>query len=96
LLHKFPGYTITSCWTVFPSRQIENGMCASLSADLREAFPDMHGLSPRNRKYVRAFAPALPERAIVQEVLAQITWHADIGTVVPRKSRTTASRSMQR
>ena len=27
-----------------------------LSADLREAFPEMHGLSPRNLKYMRAFA----------------------------------------
>lgn len=29
-----------------------------LSADLREAFPDMKGLSPRNLKYMRAFAAA--------------------------------------
>ncbi len=29
-----------------------------LSADLREAFPDMRGLSPRNLKYMRAYAAA--------------------------------------
>ena len=37
-----------------------------LSADLREAFPDMSGLSPRNLKYMRAFAAAWPDAAIVQ------------------------------
>lgn len=41
------------------------------SADLREAFPDMRGFSSRNLKYMRAFAAAWPERAIVQEALAQ-------------------------
>lgn len=49
-----------------------------LSADLREAFPDMKGLSPRNLKYMRTFAEAWPDRAIVQEVLAQIPWYHHI------------------
>jgi predicted nuclease of restriction endonuclease-like (RecB) superfamily len=49
-----------------------------LSEDLREAFPDTHGLSPRNLKYMRAFAAAWPEGAIVQEVLAQIPWYHHI------------------
>jgi predicted nuclease of restriction endonuclease-like (RecB) superfamily len=49
-----------------------------LSTDLREAFPDMQGLSPRNLKYMRAFATAWPERTIVQEVLAQIPWYHHI------------------
>lgn len=49
-----------------------------LSADLREAFPDMTGLSPRNLKYMRAFAEAWPDRAIVQETLAQITWYHNL------------------
>ena len=43
-----------------------------LAADLREAFPEMKGFSPRNLKYMRAFAAAWPERAFVQEALAQI------------------------
>ncbi len=46
-----------------------------LSADLREAFPDMRGLSPRNLKYMRAFAVAWPDAAIVQETLARIPWY---------------------
>lgn len=49
-----------------------------LAADLYEAFPDMKGFSPRNLKYMRAFAAAWPERAIVQASLAQIPWYHHI------------------
>jgi predicted nuclease of restriction endonuclease-like (RecB) superfamily len=49
-----------------------------LSTDLRREFPDMQGLSPCNLKYMRAFAAAWPDRQIVQEVLAQITWYHNI------------------
>lgn len=49
-----------------------------LSHDLKTAFPDMRGLSPRNLKYMRAFAAAWSDRQIVQEVLAQITWYHNI------------------
>ena len=45
-----------------------------LAADLREAFPDMKGFSPRNLKYMRAFAAAWPERSFVQQAAAQIPW----------------------
>ena len=38
----------------------------------------MRGLSPRNLKYMRAFAAAWPHRAIVQEPLAQIPWSHQI------------------
>ena len=49
-----------------------------LSQDLRNAFPDMKGFSPRNLKYMRAFADAWPDAAIVQEVLAQLPWYHQI------------------
>jgi predicted nuclease of restriction endonuclease-like (RecB) superfamily len=49
-----------------------------LAADLREAFPEMKGFSPRNLKYMRAFAAAWPERQIVQASLAQLTWYHQI------------------
>ena len=52
-----------------------------LSNDLREAFPDMKGLSPRNLKYMRAFAEAWPDKAIVQGPLAQITWYHNIALI---------------
>ena len=45
-----------------------------LVADLREAFPDMKGFSPRNLKYMRAFAAEWTDLAIVQQVAAQIPW----------------------
>src|SRR5207249_2214096 len=45
-----------------------------LAADLRAAFPQMQGFSTRNLKYMRAFAEAWPERAFVQQAVAQIPW----------------------
>jgi len=58
-----------------------------LSTDLREAYPDMSGLSPRNLKYMRAFAAAWPDGAIVQEALAQIPWYHHIALLERCKSR---------
>ena len=49
-----------------------------LAADLREAFPDMKGFSARNLKYMRAFAVAWPDRAIVQQAVAQLSWRHNI------------------
>ena len=49
-----------------------------LAHDLRQAFPDMRGFSPRNLKYMRAFAEAWPKVEFVQEVLAQLPWYHQI------------------
>ncbi len=46
-----------------------------LAHDLREAFPEMKGFSPRNLKYMRAFAEAWPDAEFVQAVLAQLPWY---------------------
>ena len=46
-----------------------------LAQDLRNAFPEMKGFSPRNLKYMRSFAEAWPDESIVQEVLAQLPWY---------------------
>lgn len=46
----------------------------SLARDLHQSFPEMKGLSPRNLKYMRAFAEAWPEESIVQQAAAQIPW----------------------
>ncbi len=57
-------------------RQQEQGWGAKvierLSHDLRIAFPEMGGFSPRNLKYMRAFAEAYPDEVIVQQDAAQI------------------------
>lgn len=49
-----------------------------LAHDLNREFPEMKGFSPRNLKYMRAFAAAYQNEAFVQEVLAQITWYHNI------------------
>jgi predicted nuclease of restriction endonuclease-like (RecB) superfamily len=60
------------------SRQAQQGWGAKvierLAQDLRAAFPDMKGFSPRNLKYMRAFAEAWPDAAIVQQAVAQLPW----------------------
>ncbi len=45
-----------------------------LADDLRSAFPDMKGFSPRNLKYMRALAEAYPKESFVQQAVAQIPW----------------------
>ncbi|MFL6450467.1 MAG: YhcG family protein [Bryobacteraceae bacterium] len=45
-----------------------------LAADLKKAFPEMKGFSPRNLKYMRSFAEAWPEEEFVQQAVAQIPW----------------------
>ncbi len=54
------------------------GIIDRLSHDLREEFPDMLGFSPRNLRYMRAFAAAWPEREIVQRTVAQIPWRSNL------------------
>jgi len=59
--------------------------------DLQRAFPGRQGFSPRNLKYMRAFAVAWPEAvfvqrpgaqiepgAVVQGALAQLPWYHHI------------------
>lgn len=61
------------------ARQAQQGWGAKvierLAQDLRAAFPDMKGFSPRNLKYMRAFAEAWPDAEFVQAVLAQLPWY---------------------
>lgn len=45
-----------------------------LAHDLRTAFPHMTGFSPRNLKYMRAFAGAWPDEAFVQQAVARLPW----------------------
>jgi predicted nuclease of restriction endonuclease-like (RecB) superfamily len=59
-------------------RQARDGWGAKvvgrLSADLRAAFPDAKGFSTRNLMYMRDFAAAYPDDAIVQQSAAQLPW----------------------
>lgn len=45
-----------------------------LAHDLRAAFPDMKGFSRANLMYMRAFAQAWPQEAIVQQAVGQLPW----------------------
>jgi predicted nuclease of restriction endonuclease-like (RecB) superfamily len=72
---------ITLYWNIgreILQRQTAQGWGAKvidrLARDLRAAFPDMKGFSPRNIKYMRAFADAYAEEQFVQQVAAQIPW----------------------
>lgn len=49
-----------------------------MSYDLKEAFPDMTGFSPRNLKYMRKFAEAWTDFEIVQRTVALIPWRSNI------------------
>ena len=42
-----------------------------LSNDLKREFPEMSGFSLRNLQYMRSFAAAYPDEAIMQQVVAQ-------------------------
>jgi predicted nuclease of restriction endonuclease-like (RecB) superfamily len=54
----------------------------NLSKDLKVEFPDMQGLSTRNIKYMRAFAEAYPDFAIVQLPVAEITNKNEVKPIV--------------
>lgn len=60
------------------SRQQQQGWGAQvidkLAKDLQQEFPQIKGFSPRNLKYMRAFADAYPDELIVQQAAAQIPW----------------------
>lgn len=60
------------------ARQAQQGWGAKvierLAQDLRAAFPDMKGFSRANLMYMRAFAQAWSEGAIVQQAVGQLPW----------------------
>lgn len=49
-------------------------MIERLAHDLSAAFPDMKGFSRANLMYMRAFAEAWPDAAIVQQAVGQLPW----------------------
>ncbi|MDD3253406.1 MAG: DUF1016 N-terminal domain-containing protein [Lachnospiraceae bacterium] len=49
-----------------------------MAKDLKDAFPEMYGFSPRDIQYMRKFAESWPDFEIVQLAVAQIPWRANI------------------
>jgi hypothetical protein len=52
-----------------------------LAADLGRTFPTVKGFSPRNLKYMRAFAEAWPDEDFVQQAAARLPWFHDVAIV---------------
>ena len=85
------------------ARQASQGWGAKvierLSHDLRTAFPQMKGFSPRNLKYMRAFAEAWPDAEFVQAVLAQLPWYHQLALLdklsTPETRRWYAAQAIQ-
>lgn len=64
------------------ARQHEQGwgvrVIDRLSHDLKTAFPEMGGFSTRNLQYMRLFATAWPDKAIVQRTVARLPWRSNL------------------
>src|SRR5678815_3414675 len=73
------------------ARQQEEGwgknIIPRLAKDLKAQFPEMQGLSPRNLGYMKAFAEAWPEEAILQATLAKLPWYHNITLLQKVKDR---------
>ena len=63
-------------------KQSEEGWGANvidrISCDLRKSFPDMHGFSPRNIRYMKKFASTWEDNAILQQLVAKLPWGTNI------------------
>ena len=49
-----------------------------LARDLKAEFPELKGFSPRNLKYMRAFAAAWTDSEFVQQLAAQLPWFHNV------------------
>jgi predicted nuclease of restriction endonuclease-like (RecB) superfamily len=62
-----------------------SGVINRLAADLRQAFPDMKGMSPRNLQYMTAMVRAWDEQTNVPQAVAQLPW-GHIRTILDKAS----------
>ena len=73
------------------TRQKEQGwgtkVVERLSHDLRKSFPDSKGFSRANLMYMRAFAEAWSEEAIVQQAVGQLPWGHNLVLLSKLKDR---------
>lgn len=69
-----------------------------LAGDLRRAFPDVRGFSPRNLRYMRALAEAWPE-GVGEGPLAAISWYQHVTLLdklaAPRERRWYAAQAVE-
>lgn len=83
-----PRPRTVSCWSIgrdILARQASLGWGAKvidrLAADLGRTFPTVKGFSPRNLKYMRAFAEAWPDEDFVQQAAARLPWFHNVAIV---------------
>ena len=50
----------------------------NLATDIRMAYPDSRGFSPRNLRYMAKFAELYPTKAILQQPVAKIPWGQNV------------------
>ena len=60
-----------------------------LADDLQAAFPGVEGFSPRNLRYMRSFAEAWPDPAILQQLIAKLPWGHNLRVLDRIKDRPT-------
>ena len=60
-----------------------------IAEDLQAAFPGVEGFSPRNLRYMRAFAEAWPDPAILQQLIAKLPWGHNLRVLDRIKDRPT-------
>ena len=60
-----------------------------LAKDLQGAFPGVQGFSPRNLRYMRAFAEAWPDASILQQLVAKLPWGHNLRVLDRIKDRAT-------
>jgi predicted nuclease of restriction endonuclease-like (RecB) superfamily len=60
-----------------------------LAKDLQAAFPGVEGFSSRNLRYMRAFAEAWPDPAILQQLIAKLPWGHNLRVLDRVKDRPT-------
>jgi predicted nuclease of restriction endonuclease-like (RecB) superfamily len=60
-----------------------------LAKDLQAAFPGVEGFSPRNLRYMRSFAEAWPDPAILQQLIAKLPWGHNLRVLDRIKDRPT-------
>lgn len=72
---------LLSYWTIgreLANRESAEGWGAKvvtrLAADVRSAFPDATGFSPRNLRYMKSFAQAWPDFPMLQQPVATLPW----------------------
>ncbi|WP_246527937.1 DUF1016 N-terminal domain-containing protein [Pseudarthrobacter albicanus] len=53
-------------------------LLASVSTEVRSAFPEARGFSPRNLRYMKSFAEAWPDFPMLQAPLATLPWYHQI------------------